>query len=210
MACRKLFTTSNKVGYGVRYVPGMTQISSQHMGGVCLAMVLTWVKEALRYEASGKSIALTEHDITGGSLNRIAMLHHSLKFRMRYAREHGLAQEVLDEIKADYLYAFGLQEVDQGYATGGDISSVAQELLMLAEGYHLMVICSADSSREHAFGFRADSSGGKSYFLDPNAGLWEYDDDFEMFRLAGFFIKTNYGDKQYLGGVFGTSKLEAR
>ena len=180
-------------------------------GGVCLAMVLTWIKESLRYEAAGKSVAKTENDITGSSLNTIAMLHHSLKFRMRYARAHNLAEDVIDGIKADYLYAFGLEEATTLFTPEGDLAELPQKLLLLEDGYQLMVICSPDSAHEHAFGFKVDSQGGKCYFLDPNCALWEYDEgEHEMFGKTTFYITANYTKKQYAGGFFGTSKLVAR
>jgi len=210
MTDTKLFTTTNKVGSAVNYVPGTTTISSQKVGGVCLTMVLTWIKESLRYEAAGKDIAKTENDITGSSLNQIAILHRSLKSRMDSARKHNLAEDVIDEIKADYLDAFGLQEIDTALSPEGNMSELPMQLLLLEKGYQLMVIASTDNVNEHAFGFKVDSGGGNCYFLDPNAGLWKYDQgDHELFTKTTFYIQQNYSapGKTYDGGSFATTKL---
>ena len=64
----KLFNTTNRVGYNVRYHSASTTISGRDNGGVCLTMVLTWLKAALLHDAAGlgRGAADTENELTGG------------------------------------------------------------------------------------------------------------------------------------------------
>jgi hypothetical protein len=209
MPVQKLFDTTNQVGSQVTYQKGTTTIATQKTGGVCLTMVLTWIQAAQLKLAQGRPMAETEGEITGPLLQRVAFRHHMFRFKTTHARENNLGEEALDEIRADYLKWFSLQEANSYDAPNGSIAGLGGALATLEQGYHVLIIFRPDPAEgsNHSFGLKVNWEG-TSYFLDPNSGLYSCDNFFEDFlSWTENYLKVNYIQRGYAGGTFAAERL---